>query len=54
MPQDISNTWQDFARAASLEQDSEKLAGLILELNHALDEEDRKKHPLRVAFTAVS
>jgi len=44
MPQDVYNTWQDFARAASVEQDREKLLYLIQQLNHALDEEDRKKH----------
>ena len=53
MPRDISNTWQDFARAASVEQDSEKLASLILQLNHALDEEDRTKRSGRLAFAVA-
>ncbi len=46
MPQDIYNTWQSFARAASVEYDSEKLGHLIQQLNHALDEEDLNDHPL--------
>ncbi len=48
MPQDVYNTWQDFARAASVEQDPKKLAYLIQQLNRALDQEDRKIRPMRM------
>jgi len=48
MPQDVYHTWQDFARAASVEQDSKKLVYLIQQLNHALDEHDRKKYPMQM------
>lgn len=46
MPQDIYNTWQNFAKAASVEYDSEKLSHLIQQLNHALEEEDQNNLPL--------
>jgi hypothetical protein len=42
MAKDIHNTWQKFAAAASVEQDSDKLMHLIRQLHSALDEEDRK------------
>jgi hypothetical protein len=42
MSQDLYNTWQNFAKAASVEYDSEKLARLIQQLNLALDEEDSR------------
>ena len=42
MALDNYNTWQSFAKAASVEHDSEKLTHLIQQLNNALDEEDRK------------
>ena len=43
MPQHSYSTWQDFARAASIEQDSKKLAYLIQQLNRALDEECQRR-----------
>jgi hypothetical protein len=42
MGQDNYNTWQSFAKAASVEHDSKKLTYLIEELNRALGEEDQK------------
>ena len=43
MPQYDCNRWQDFATAASVEQDPQKLLQLIQQLNQALDEEENRK-----------
>lgn len=43
MPQYDCNKWQDFATAASVEQDPQKLLQLIQQLNEALDEEENRK-----------
>jgi len=42
MPTDDPNTWQSFAKAASVEHDSAKLMNLVDQLNGALDKEERK------------
>jgi hypothetical protein len=48
MPQDVYNTWQDFAKAASVERDSKKLAYLVERMIGAFDEEDRKARSRQV------
>jgi hypothetical protein len=51
MAKDLYNTWQKFAEAASVEQDSDKLMHLIQQLHRALDEEDgRTPSPLDAAL----
>ena len=45
MPQDVYNTWQDFAKAASVERDSKKLAYLVERMLVAFDDEERKTRP---------
>ena len=42
MAQENYNTWQSFAKTASVEHDPEKLQHLIEQLNSALGEEDKK------------
>ncbi len=42
MSTDDSKTWESFAKAASVEHDSQKLMDLVDQLNGALDKEDRK------------
>jgi hypothetical protein len=51
MAKDIHNTWQQFAEAASVEHDSDKLMHLIQQLHSALDEEDRKVYRRNAALT---
>lgn len=52
MAKDLYNTWQQFAEAASVEHDSDKLMHLIQQLHSALDEEDRKApSPSNAALT---
>jgi len=52
MAQDLHNTWQKFAEAASVEHDSEKLMHLIQQLHSALDEKDGKApSPSNAALT---
>ena len=41
-------TWQDYAHAASIEQDPKKLIELINKLTQALDEDRQRKHPMRI------
>jgi hypothetical protein len=51
MAKDLHNTWQKFAEAASVEQNSDRLMHLIEQLHRALDEEDRKASPSNAALT---
>jgi hypothetical protein len=44
MPRNQLETWQDFAKAASQEQDPRKLSYLIKKLHDALDDNE-KAHP---------
>lgn len=53
MPQDMYNTWQNFAKAASVEYDSEKLTQLIQQLNRTLDDEDRNNHLLMTPLSTT-
>jgi hypothetical protein len=53
MSQDLYNTWQTFAKAASVEHDSEKLAHLVQQLNRALAEEDQRTRPMQQAGSEI-
>ena len=50
MPRSSLRTWQDFAKAASQEQDPKKLTHLIKQLHRALDEDEEmeKARPKRL------
>jgi hypothetical protein len=49
MPQDVYNTWQDLAKAASVERDSKKLAYLVERMLVAFDDEERKTRPRQMS-----
>jgi|GEM_PF-5912875 len=41
---DLYRTWREFAKAASVERDSDKLAHLVNQLNRTLEEEEQREH----------
>jgi hypothetical protein len=50
MTSNTPKTWQDLARAASVEQDSEKLMQLVSQLNLVLEQDHKDNQPESKTF----